>query len=61
MIEFYIFYQNDAANNFNITYSCRHLNCTQSRVACLILEHHYFGHAESFTKTFTYIDSVGKR
>ena len=61
MIKLDIFDQNDAANILNIAYSCRRLNWTQSRVSCLILAHHYFGHAYSFTKTFTYIDSVGKR
>ena len=61
MIKLDIFDQNDAANILNIAYSCRRLNCTQSRVSCLILAHHYFGHAYSFTKTFTYIDSVGKK
>ena len=61
MIKLDIFDQNDAANILNIAYSCRRLNWTQSRVSCLILAHHYFGHAYSFTKTFTYIDSVGKK
>ena len=45
MIEFYMFDQTDASNILNITYSCRHLNLTQSRLSCLILAHHYFGHA----------------